>query len=346
MGAPAISLNTLRLGRGEGLKRQIGLVCGLLVGALTIAACDGEAEPPTTTFDRPATSLPANTTLAPATTVSHEPLDIRGETGREYVGLRISNPNGTCIRIVDSTDVVIRDAEIGPCAERAVEIIRSAGVTVEASSIFGSEGGIYALDSRAVLVSGNILALTGRNPVQFDKVTGEGNGVVDNTISNDVASPHTEDSISVYSSGGTEASPLLVVGNTVLNGGSSESGSGILVGDNGGEFVEVRDNLLVNPGQVGIGVAGGSDIRVVDNMVFSESHPWSNVGIYVWDQYDTECERVEVSGNQVEWYNSSGDNHPRFDAGNCGLIVGWEDNDWTADLRSLLDDVELPEISP
>jgi hypothetical protein len=323
------------------LKRRLRLLGWLMAGGLLSAACDGGAAlPPVTTVELSDTTITTGTSVAPTTTASLESLVVQRESGKGYEHVRVSNPKGACIRIVDASDIVISDAEIGPCSGRAIEIIRSENILIEASSIFGSDGGVYALDSTGVMVKGSIFALTGRNPIQFDKVSGEGNGVIDNTITNDLGSPHTEDSISVYSSGGTEESPLLVAGNTILNGGSSPSGSGILVGDNGGQYLEVRDNLLVNPGQVGIGVAGGTDIRVLDNLVFSESHPWSNVGIYVWDQYDSECGRVEVSGNHVEWYNSSGVSHPRFDAGNCGRIIGWDDNNWTADLRSHLENLD------
>jgi nitrous oxidase accessory protein NosD len=85
-----------------------------------------------------------------------------------------------------------------------------------------------------------------------------------------------------------------VRGNRLSNGGPSGSGSGIMVGDEGGSHIVVKGNTLTNPGQVGIGVAGGQNIRILDNSVFSASHPWSNIGIYVWNQSGGTCSNVEV----------------------------------------------------
>jgi parallel beta-helix repeat protein len=239
--------------------------------------------------------------------------------------------------------VTIRNSVIGPCGGKAIEVRRSTGVRIEYSELLDSDAGIYALDSSSIVISGNTISNAGRNPVQFDKVTGSGNVVSDNEIHNQEGSSETEDSISIYESSGTESSPLVVEGNLISQGGSSRSGSGILVGDNGGSHVVVRGNTLINPGQVGIGVAGGQNISVVDNLVVSEAFPWSNVGIYVWDQYDTGCEGIEVRGNVVEWYNSTGGVNPFWDAGNCGMVAGWDLNDSSDELGDLLGQDQEPE---
>jgi hypothetical protein len=263
-------------------------------------------------------------------------LVVSRETGTVIEGLTISNPDGNCITVSRSADIVIRGSTIGPCAGRAVGIRQSEGVSIEDSQIMDSAAGVYALDSRSIAVTGNTITDAGRNPVQFDKVTGEGNSVVDNEIHNRPGSPDTEDSINIYQSSGTSDSPLVVEGNLVFNGGSSVSGSGILVGDSGGSHQVVRDNTLINPGQVGIGVAGGQSIRIVDNMVFSESFPWSNVGIYVWDQYQTECGGIEVTGNMIQWQNSEDQANPWYDAGNCGEVLGWDIDQASTELRAIL----------
>jgi hypothetical protein len=248
----------------------------------------------------------------------------------------VSNPDGDCIRIRRSTEIVIRNAVIGPCGGRAILIQDSRQVVVETSKLTDTSAGVYALDSSAISVTDNVITNAGRNPIQYDKVTLAGNVVSGNRIINIEGSSHTEDSINIYQSGGTGASPLLVEDNLVFNGGSSLSGSGILVGDNGGSHTIVRGNTLINPGQAGIGVAGGKDISVVDNIVYSESFPWSNVGIYVWDQYETQCTAVEVTDNTIQWLNSQGIVNALYDAGNCGAVSGWDSNQVVSDLEDIL----------
>jgi hypothetical protein len=270
-------------------------------------------------------------TAAPAPKSDSGPLEISGQSGVVYENLKISNPGGPCVRVVNSSNVVIRNSEIGPCGGRGVSIEKSSSVTVENVSIHHSSAGVYAVLSQAIVVSSSSFTHAGRNFVQFDKVTGAGNKIVGNSGSNSLGGSNAEDLISLYQSSGTSGSPIEVKGNRLSNGGPSGSGSGIMVGDSGGSHVVVSGNTLTDPGQVGIGVAGGSNMRVVGNVIYSSAHPWSNVGIYVWNQSGS-CGNIEVSGNRVEWYNSGGASNGGWDGGGCGSVAGWDSNDWNADL--------------
>jgi Right handed beta helix region len=260
------------------------------------------------------------------------PVVISGESGVVIENLAISNPDGPCVEIVGSSDVVVRNSEIGPCGGRAVEVENSSSVQLTGLSIRNTESGVYALQSQSVAVTSNVFRDAGRNFVQFDKVSGSGNQVSNNSGGNRLGGSSAEDFVSIYQSSGTSGSPLSVTGNSFRNGGPSTSGSGIMVGDYGGANIVVKGNSLVNPGQVGIGVPGGSNIKVLGNSIFSSPHPWSNVGIYVWGQSGSGCSGIEVSGNNVEWYNADGAANPAWDGGNCGAIAGWENNNWNADL--------------
>ena len=106
----------------------------------------------------------------------------------------------------------------------------------------------------------------------------------------------------------------------------------MLLGDGGGSHVLVKDNVLVNPGQVGIGVAGGTDIRIHDNTVLGVRRRSSNVGIYVWSQ-GVSCSGIRVQGNTVDFAKASGARSGGFNHGNCGAVGGWGTNRWHADLR-------------
>ncbi len=102
-----------------------------------------------------------------------------------------------------------------------------------------------------------------------------------------------------------------------------------MLGDGGGSHQFVEDNVLVDPGQVGIGVASGTSITVRSNLVYSSAVPWSNVGIYVWNQYDSSCGDVEVSGNQVNWTAAGGYENAWWSGGGCGS-VNLSGNNWSA----------------
>jgi hypothetical protein len=206
-------------------------------------------------------------------------------------------------------------------------------VTIKDSTITDSHAGIYVLSSQAISITGNRFTDAGRNFVQFDKVTGAGNKILFNSGSNQLGASNAEDLISIYKSSGTSESPIEIRGNNLSNGGPSSSGSGIMVGDGGGANIVVEDNTLSNPGQAGIGVAGGQNIRILANTVYSAPQPWSNVGIYVWNQSDQSCSDIEVQNNRVQWYNADGNENPKWNSGNCGTVTGWANNDWQANIN-------------
>jgi hypothetical protein len=286
--------------------------------------------------------------------VASGPLVLRGVSGETISGLHVSNPSGPCVLIENSTDIRLEGMKFGPCGGEAVKVMSSSDVTVTDSLVSGttraiygwnvkgftvsnvsvadSGSGVVAVDSSQVVVEFSTFTNAGRNFVQFDKVNGAGNRVVGNVGENVIGGSNAEDFISIYKSSGTSSDPLLVSGNRLRNGGPSKSGSGIMVGDAGGSHIVVSDNILVNPGQVGIGVASGTNVRILNNRVYSDSFAWSNVGIYVWNQYSTACSSIEVSGNQVRWLNASGNSNGGWNNGNCGTVAGWSNNDWQADL--------------
>ena len=102
-----------------------------------------------------------------------------------------------------------------------------------------------------------------------------------------------------------------------------------MLGDAGGSHQYVEGNVLVNPGQVGIGVASGFGMTVRDNLIYSSALSWSNVGLSVWNQYDSACYDVVVVGNQVNWTAAGGYENPHWEGGGCSNLT-IQDNDWHA----------------
>ncbi len=145
---------------------------------------------------------------------------------------------------------------------------------------------------------------------------------------------NTEDIISIFQSGGTNAATPLVIERNAFEGTNwiSPSGSGMLLGDNGGSHIVVRNNTLLNPGSVGMGIASGTDIHITDNTIYGQQRVSSNVGIYVWNQSANLCSGNEVARNRVKWFKADGTMNPGWDAGNCGSVTGWTTNDWYANI--------------
>jgi hypothetical protein len=271
------------------------------------------------------------------------PLVIDGEADLTISGLEIVNPEGNGITIMNSKRIRIENCKIGPCKGEAVNVYACEGITVAGNRFEAVSTGVYALDSRRIEVIGN-RCLNVHGPfhrgqlAQFDKVTGGGNRISHNLALNIAGKSHPEDIINIYKSSGTADDPIQVVGNKIRGGEPSASGGGIMTGDGGGAHIVVRDNTLIDPGQYGIAIAGGHHIRILDNKVFGKRQPFTNVGIYVWNQSRVPSSDHTVKGNRVRWLNKDGMENPRWDAKNCGTVAGWDGNDWHADL----DDKVLP----
>jgi hypothetical protein len=270
----------------------------------------------------------------------------------------IANPSGTCLAVQKQSEVVIENLRIGPCGKHGIEFIDSRNVVIRNVTIentgeigirmLGSERidvrgnligdtqtSVYAQDSRQLNVSCNSFR-NARGPiprgqfVQFNEVHGSGNRISCNIGRNEPGHGQPEDAISMYRSSGTPESPILIENNTIVGGGPSPSGGGIMLGDAGGSYLAARGNVLEDPGQYGIGVAGGHDIEISGNVVMARRQPFTNVGISVWRQYATECRDITVKDNFVNWVSKSGRPNPWWDGKNCGTMQGLGTNTFRA----------------
>jgi hypothetical protein len=247
----------------------------------------------------------------------------------------LSRPTSKAISLRNCKDVVIEGKtfkDLGPDVE-AIRLENCHGVTIRNNDFARVAQAITATDSTDIRIEWNRYAdilgphervgLNRANFVQFDQVRG---GYIGN---NKGRGGDTEDIVSLHDSGGSADEPLIVEYNHFEGTDwSSESGSGIALGDGGSSDSIARNNVLLNPGQVGIFIAGGTNHSIIDNVVYGEQRTSSNVGIYVWGQNDAACSGHEVRGNNVHWTRADGDQNTAWDAGNCGPIAGWSDNRW------------------
>ena len=124
----------------------------------------------------------------------------------------------------------------------------------------------------------------------------------------------TEDMISVFKSGGVDSAHPLVIENNHLESPlppsslawSSGSGTGINLADYGGHDIVVRNNTLLNVGQVGIQLNQPTRVHVFNNIVYGAARTGSNVGLSQWNGSSCACSGNEIVNNRVWWVKASG----------------------------------------
>lgn len=81
-------------------------------------------------------------------------------------------------------------------------------------------------------------------------------------------------------------------------------------GDGGGEHMLTKDNILVDPGQYGIGVAGGKHIYIDNNKVYGKLNWFTNVGIYAYNfSPSITPEDIIFRNNKAVFIRPNGLNH-------------------------------------
>lgn len=269
---------------------------------------------------------------------------IEGPGPHHLADVSFTDPNGPCITIRNAHNVHIERISVGPCKGNGITVSNSVGVHIGNSTFQNVATGVYALKSSSITVEHNDFTnMLGPFPrgqcVQTDKCQGPID-IVWNHCVNEPNRSNPEDIINLFQSTGTAAQPIVVAHNLVEGGGPSTTGCGILVGDHFGTHQYIRDNILIDPGQCGIGVAAGTHIVVADNIIVSDAHPWSNVGLYVWEQYGADCHTITLDSNRVRWVSRQDKHNHYWNGGNCQALT-WVDNKWgdsisKRDARALL----------
>lgn len=164
--------------------------------------------------------------------------------------------------------------------------------------------------------------------VQLNSVHGVSDAEIAwNEVINLPGQSRTEDVINIFDSSGTPASPISIHDNFIRGSYPADprtqsfSGGGILLGDGGGGYQVAFHNQVINVGNYGIAIAGGTNNRIARNRVVSAGIlkdgtriASANVGMYIWNQYgqpfgnNTGTENVV---GYIQW--GSGDNAIRND---------------------------------
>jgi len=228
-------------------------------------------------------------------------------------GIRAIRRTGTAD--VSLTHLVFRNIgkEVNGQKYGAVKFEWAQNVEVSDSYFESVTSGIRFLNSQGPLeVKGNEVLNPGRNFFQCDKCWGEGIRIERNTMEHtqQYGTDKLEDFISIYESSGTESDYIRVSQNRARTDGSGEgislSGSFIILGDHGGSYQVAEGNIGVNPGNVGVGAAGGHNIHIIDNRMYSDPiKDISNVAFYSFlTPIGTEisCSNHISSGNRAYWF--------------------------------------------
>jgi parallel beta-helix repeat protein len=282
-----------------------------------------------------ATTLP---TYKPASVIN-----LNGVHDTTISGLSIAGGNVAAITLNHCYNVHITGNKLYNSTDVGIHLYQCYNVTIDNNYFTNVSTGVYVqgvgITTGGIVINQNqFLNMMGPLPrgqfVQFNNVTGPGCSISNNLCENIFGQSYPEDAISLYMSNGTAASPIMVSGNSIRGGGPSTTGGGIILGDAGGSYQTVESNVLVNPGQYGIGIASGTDMQVLNNKIFATKNVFTNVGVTVWNQYSNACAIINVSGNQVNWTAAGGYANPDWNDGNCGTVAGWNTNSWAANLTA------------
>jgi hypothetical protein len=236
----------------------------------------------------------------------------------------------------------------------------TSNIRIQGNVIAYGEDNILLVQSNGGSVIGNFLL----NPRNYGGNRGANiqlfNGTVNMTVQNNYtlasddpkyAYPQKqEDSINFIGAAAHTAN-ITAQGNYVT-GGTSTSGCG-MIADSGADGIRFLENILVDTGQCGIGIADGVG-HVIDSNRIVNTRPIANAGntaIYVWKVHETDppCGEVQVTNNVAAAINTRGQDNSYYDAGGCGLVTvksNTVDSAARARLLPALSKLPAPRIPP
>lgn len=165
----------------------------------------------------------------------------------------------------------------------AIKFDNASNISVSYSHFENVASGVrFRFSSGPLQVVQNTALNSGRNFFQCDDCRGGGIQINKNSLERTEAYGVAvlEDWINLFKSHGDSTSWIQVNRNRARGHSLSGSGSFIMLGDEGGSYQEAVGNIGVNPGQVGIGIAGGENIKVEANAMYSVPWDSSNVAYY------------------------------------------------------------------
>ncbi|MBS1527476.1 MAG: right-handed parallel beta-helix repeat-containing protein [Bacteroidetes bacterium] len=271
-------------------------------------------------------------------------------------GQTINGGDVPCIWLRHCSNIRITHCKLMNSSTFGIYITSSSNIQIDHNYIAKVSAGVYvedAPDGQVRVTNNDMLNMIGqpyhKDFVQFNRVNGANNRICDNNLENIQGESNPEDAINLYKCNGLDDDPIIISGNRIRGGGPSMTGSGITIGDQGGNNQLVENNILVNTGCMGIQIAGGTNMKVLNNTIYSRAFPWSHVGMGYGNYSGKPSNNIIMKGNKINWMSGwprdqyNGTKTRRFDVSYQRSAVskpeGWEDNILNAPIDSTI----LPE---
>lgn len=274
------------------------------------------------------------------------PLQYKNQKNLVIEGLEISDLKGRGISLFNCENVIIRNCKIKNIPTSvAIYAEKGSNITIQDCSFENVHRGVMASsgtgsikvehnDFKNILgekYGGSIVSFA----AQFNKCSGAGNSISYNAIENIPGESSPADIINLFGSSGTPESPIIVKKNWLRGGGPYKSGGGIILGDYGGSYIIAEENILVNPGQYGMAIAGGHDITIRNNKIYGKKQHFTNVGLYAlnYTAKVTPSYNMAIGNNEFNFTNAEGSlNNTWFDK-SVGTIKGRDTNKYNKNLN-------------
>lgn len=312
-------------------------VTGLTEGTHTFKLTVSDKKGGVTADDVTITVLKADPVTPPAGKVDYMNLpiasaqDFSGKSNIVFEGKRIVNADISIKMYNGANNITIRNCFFDGASQELVELENASNITIENCLFAKGYSGVYSVGSKNIkivncqFVNMRIKWINGefRGKGQFVQMNSCSDILIENCKGENFPEADPEDMVSFYRSSNG------VVRNNIFRGNPTEkwskSGGGIICGDKGGDNITIQGNKVVNPGNYGIAVAGGTNMKLLDNMVYSVKTPVINNPLYVWNQNKDDNDKlipmsnITVKGNKVYWEGANGP----WNAGN-GSNIQWE----------------------
>jgi parallel beta-helix repeat protein len=266
-------------------------------------------------------------------------IHLEGKHDLTISGKFINGGTAPLITLKNCYNIHITGNKLSNSTQVGIYLYQCKNITIDDNYVTNVSSGVYAEQTNegGIIVNNNqFLNMKGPFPrgqfVQFNNVKGPNSSISNNKGENILGQSYPEDAISLYQSAGTASSPVKITGNWIRGGGPSLSGGGIMLGDNGGSYLTATDNILVNPGQFGMAIAGGDHISIVNNMIYSKQQYFNNVGLYVNDINGYKTSGCTATANKVRYFNKDNYMNNAWLSPNSIKPEGWDSNDWGASL--------------
>lgn len=223
------------------------------------------------------------------------------------------------IRLTNCHDIVIRLNKFKNGRLKAIRLDGNCyNIRVDSNYFENTYGGLYVFQCNLGNISFNYNKgknITGdashiNSFCQFNTCSGANFSMSYNSV--DIAfgsgtnpNPGNGDTFNFGRTNGTALSPAKCWGNSIVGGGTNIGSLGfvgILAGDLGGSYQDIRNNILVNTGYMGIQQSGGSHIVITLNKIVGTYHVWSRAGITSANNGSgSPATNNEISHNEIYW---------------------------------------------